>query len=86
MQMMRQILHDHPYRTRHSHQQILTHPAAIHPIALLCSAAETLHMSLTQPKTSLNASDILHSFDWQPMLATIALLRSTLHAGVALPW
>ena len=83
--MMRQILHDHPYVTGHSHMQILTHPSAVHPIALLCSAAETLHMSLTQPRQPLLASDIVHTIKWQSLTATIALLRNELIAGVELP-
>lgn len=42
-------------------------------------------MSLTQPKFSLPASDILHSLNWQSLQATIDLLGHEMISGVALP-
>ena len=65
--MLRQILHNHSYRTHMTHEQVLEHWHLSHPLVLLWQAADTLHRSVTQSLPALPLTDIAHRVDWHSL-------------------
>ena len=67
--MLRQILHNHLFRTGMTHEQVLSRWNLLHPLALLWHAADSLHRSVTQNQHLLSANDIARNIDWSSLVA-----------------
>ena len=62
--MIRQILHNHSYRTGMTHNAVLSHWNLLHPLVLLWQAADSLFQSVTQCLPGLRSDDVAKTIDW----------------------
>jgi len=83
--MIRQILHNHSYRTGMTHAAVLSHWNILHPLALLWHAADSLYQSVTQCQISLPADDVGRTLDWSSLATIRDMLWNHYLAGVEVP-
>ena len=81
--MLRQILHNHSYRTRVSHASLLSHHSLLHPLELLWIAADTQYRSVTQSQRDLPAHDIAHTIDWSALQSVRDMIWTEFTKGIS---
>ena len=72
--MLRQILHNHSFISRLTHEQVLQHWCISHPLVLLWRAADSVYSSMTQSQFCLAADDLARQIDWSPVSAARDLI------------
>ena len=83
--MIRQILHNHSYRTGMPHTAVLSHWNLLHPLVLLWQAADSLFQSVTQCLHTLRPDDVARSVDWSSLVAVRDMIWNHYLAGLDVP-
>eukprot|EP00435_Cladocopium_sp_Y103_P001309 s3830_g1.t1 len=73
--MIRQVVGDHAYLTRHSHQQVLHSFGILHPLLTIHGLGMQLWRTLTWRSSQLSSWDILHRVDWSFLPEQLTLIR-----------
>eukprot|EP00435_Cladocopium_sp_Y103_P034933 s1590_g9.t1 len=82
-QMIRTVLGNHAFRTRHTHLQILQAFDLPHPLHMLQSVGQRLLQTLTERLTQIQHNDCLHRLDWSHLPEFLRLIDSTFHLHCA---
>lgn len=80
--MLRQVLGDHAFLTRHSHRQALSRHGVDLPFAWLWRTADSLLQSATQRLHIVTSHDIVHQLDWSHLHQLKDFLADQLHRGL----
>ena len=83
--MLRQIIGDHAYITRHTHQQALSRFCIDLPLEQLRVAVASCHQSITQRTARLPSHDIVHTQSWPHFEPLIALIDELIAQGRSVP-
>lgn len=84
-QMMRQVLHDHAYISRHSHQQVFEQFDIASPLALLASHVSNFWRRLQRRALTLPSTDFLHKVDWSHLPGLIRLIQCVADTAIEAP-
>ena len=83
--MLRQIIGDHAYITRRTHQQALSRFCIDLPLEQLRVAVASCHQSITQRTARLPSHDIVHTQRWTHFEPLIALIDDLIAQGRSVP-
>ena len=83
--MLRTIVGDHPYRTRHTHQQVLHSIQHPHPLDLLQTAAMGIWQRVQRRTDFLHPDDFLFRVNWTHLLDLQHLIHCARTTSVEVP-
>ena len=80
-QMLRQVIGDHSYITRRTHQQVLHFHNCATPLRLLLQVLQAQLRSIAQRCSWVSSQDIVRRSQWETLESTERLLLSEIHRG-----
>ena len=84
-QMLRTVIGDHAYVTRHTHQQVLQSHRCATPLQLLLHGIRTQIQSVTQRREFLQSDDIVGATQWEALYSAELLVLSEFQRGTEVP-